>query len=131
MNNKQENISENNVEERENQNPNISFENAALIIGVQILPQSESSLDRSVILSAGIKGEPPLLSSCTLTELLTGIPIQSTLQKLEETLPEIIEASKNRKKAKQQQLQNISERIHTPQSAPENHSTKSTQLTLF
>ncbi|MFB2920368.1 hypothetical protein [Aerosakkonema funiforme] len=130
MNNKEENVLEN-VEEIENQNPNISFEKAVLIIGVQILPQSESSLDRSVILSTGIKGEPPLLSSCTLTELLTGIPIQSTLQKLEETLPEMIETSRNRKKAKQQEIKNISERIHTPQSSPENHPNKSTQLTLF
>ncbi|MFB2917255.1 hypothetical protein [Aerosakkonema funiforme] len=130
MSNKQENILEN-VEEIENQNPNISFENAALIIGVQILPQSESSLDRCVILSGGIKGEPPLLSSCTLTELLTGIPIQETLHKLEETLPKIIETSRNRKKAKQQKAQNISKRINTPQSSPENRDNKSTQLTLF
>lgn len=65
MTNQEENILEN-VEQIENQDPNISFENAALIIGVQILPQSESSLDRSVIISAGIKGEAPLLSSCTL-----------------------------------------------------------------
>lgn len=130
MSDKEENVLEN-VEEIENQNPNISFEKAVLIIGVQILPQSESSLNRCVILSAGIKGEPPLLSSCTLTELLTGIPIQSTLQKLEETLPEIIETSRNRKKAKQQEAQNISERIHTPQSASENRPNKSTQLSLF
>lgn len=130
MSDKEENVLEN-VEEIENQNPNISFEKAVLIIGVQILPQSESSLNRCVILSAGIKGEPPLLSSCTLTELLTGIPIQSTLQKLEQTFPEIIEAAENRKKAKQQELQNISERIKTPQSSSENHDNKSTQLSLF
>lgn len=126
MNNKKENI-----EQIEIQNSNISLKETVVIIGVQILPQSENSLDRCVILSAGIKGESPLLASCTLTELLTGIPIQKTLQTLEETLPEMIEKSRNRSNSKQQEIQNLSECNPTPPSLPENCSTKSTQLTLF
>ncbi|OKH33129.1 hypothetical protein NIES2119_23990 [[Phormidium ambiguum] IAM M-71] len=119
-----------NVEKIENQNFSISFEKIVLIIGVQILAQLEDELERRVILSSGIKGEPPLLSSCTLTELLTGIPIQETLQRLEQKLPEIIETARNRKKIKQE-VQSISNHITTPQSMSENSVERSTQISFF
>lgn len=118
------------AEKIENQNFSISFEKVVLIIGVQILAQSEDELERRVILSSGIKGEPPLLSSCTLTELLTGIPIQETLQRLEQKLPEIIETARSRKKIKQE-VQNISNHITTPQSMSENSVERSTQISFF
>ena len=124
MKNQEDSLLEN-AEKIENQNFSISFEKVVLIIGVQILAQLEDELERRVILSSGIKGKPPLLSSCTLTELLTGIPIQETLQRLEQKLPEIIEAARSRKKIKQEE-QSISNHITTPQSMSENSVEKST-----
>ncbi|MFB2839335.1 hypothetical protein [Floridanema evergladense] len=129
MKNQEDSLLEN-AEKIENQNFSISFEKVVLIIGVQILAQSEDELERRVILSSGIKGEPPLLSSCTLTELLTGIPIQETLQRLEQKLPEIIETARNRKKIKQE-VQSISNHITTSQSMSENSVERSTQISFF
>ena len=129
MKNQEDSLLEN-AEKIENQNFSISFEKVVLIIGVQILAQLEDELERRVILSSGIKGKPPLLSSCTLTELLTGIPIQETLQRLEQKLPEIIETAISRKKIKQE-VQSISNHITTPQSMSENSVERSTQISFF
>ena len=42
-----------------------NFEQTTIVIGLQILPATDRS-ERQVLIAAGIKGEPPILSSATL-----------------------------------------------------------------
>ncbi|MBE9228347.1 hypothetical protein IQ264_23285 [Phormidium sp. LEGE 05292] len=126
----EENIQEepNNLESQSN---SIDWGKSTLLVRIQILPTTEDDNQRQVILSAGIKGEVPLLSSCTLRELLTGIPLQEICQKLEQALPQIIAAAKTREKAKNQIIETTANQSNNPPEMPKYPIQKSTQLTLF
>jgi hypothetical protein len=56
------------IETEKPTNDNYDFDKATIIIGLQILPIT-AEIERSVLITAGIKGEPPLISSTTLIEL--------------------------------------------------------------
>lgn len=126
----EENVQEesNNLESQSN---SIDWGKSTLLIGIQILPTTEDDNQRQVILSAGIKGEVPLLSSCTLRELLTGIALQEICQKLEQALPQIIAAAKTREKAKNQIIEATSNRSNNPPEMPKHPIQKSTQISFF
>lgn len=126
----EENIQEepNNLESQSN---SIDWGKSTLLVGIQILPTTEDDNQRQVILSAGIKGEVPLLSSCTLRELLTGIPLQEICQKLEQALPQIIAAAKTREEAKNQIIEATSNRSSNPPEMPKHPIQKSIQISFF
>lgn len=56
------------IETEKSKNDNYDFDKATIIIGLQILPLT-TKLERKILISAGIKGEPPLISSTTLTKI--------------------------------------------------------------
>lgn len=112
-----------------------NFEQTTVIIALQILP-AIAQLERQVILSAGIKGSLPIISSTTLAKIEQVEALANILEQLKQSLPQIAEKAKLRQ---QLQHQNIPQRKQTQRvvSTPElplNHSTSSppsSQLSLF
>ena len=116
-------------------NDNYDFDKATIIIGLQILPLT-AELERSVLITAGVKGEPPLISSTTLIELEQLEAFAKILQKLKRSLPEIAEKAKLRAIADRQKIQELKkpQRVVATPELPQPSSTSSqpsSQLSLF
>ena len=111
-----------------------NFEKTTIILGLQILPITSESL-RRVLISAGIKGEPPIISSTTLAEIEQYTALADILNKLKESLPQIAEKAKQREVQKQQSSANKAEnaRIIKPPKLPSTATQpkSSNQLSLF
>ena len=116
-------------------NDNYDFDKATIIIGLQILPLT-TQLERKVLISAGVKGEPPLISSTTLIELEQLEVFADLLQKLKISLPEIAEKAKLQAIAERQKIQELKkpQRVVATPELPLTSSTSSqpsSQLSLF
>ena len=111
------------------------FDSNTIILGIQILPANQHDL-RQVFITAGIKGEPPVMQVSTLHEIEQYPVIAEVLTKLKAILPQIAEQSQQREAQKQKLSVNQSENnkiVNPPDLPPTNtHKTKPTnQLTLF
>ena len=116
-------------------NDNYDFNKTTIIIGLQILPLT-AELERQVLITAGIKGEPPLISSTTLIELEQLEAFAQILEKLKRSLPEIAEKAKLRAIAERQKIQELKkpQRVVSTPELPQPSSTSSqpsSQLSLF
>ena len=123
------------IETEKPTNDNYDFDKATIIIGLQILPLT-AELERSVLITAGIKGEPPLISSTTLIELEQLEAFAQILEKLKRSLPEIAEKAKLRAIAERQKIQSLKkpQRVVSTPELPQPSSTlsqPSSQLSLF
>ncbi len=112
-----------------------NFDRATIIIGLQILPLT-TQLERKILITAGIKGEPPLISSTTLIELEQLEAFAQILEKLKRSLPEIAEKAKLRAIAERQKIQSLKkpQRVVSTPELPQPSSTSSqpsSQLSLF
>ena len=116
-------------------NDNYDFDKTTIIIGLQLLPLI-TQLEREVLISAGIKGEPPLINSTTLIELEQLEVFAQILEKLKRSLPEIAEKAKLRAIAERQKIQSLKkpQRVVSTPELPQPNSTSSqpsSQLSLF
>ncbi len=123
------------IETEKHTNDNYDFDKATIIIGLQILPLT-AELERSVLITAGIKGAPPLISSTTLIELEQLEAFAQILEKLKRSLPEIAEKAKLRAIAERQKIQSLKkpQRVVATPELPQPSSTlsqPSSQLSLF
>ncbi len=123
------------IETQKPTNDNYDFDKATIIIGLQILPLT-AELERQVLITAGIKGEPPLISSTTLIELEQLEAFAQILEKLKRSLPEIAEKAKLRAIAERQKIQSLKkpQRVVSTPELPQPSSTlsqPSSQLSLF
>jgi hypothetical protein len=111
------------------------FDSNTIILGIQILPANQHDL-RQVFITAGIKGEPPVMQVTTLHEIEQYPVIAEVLTKLKVILPQIAEQAQQKEAQKQKISVNQSENnkiVNPPDLPPTNtHKTKpSNQLTLF
>ncbi|GCL36027.1 hypothetical protein SR1949_11270 [Sphaerospermopsis reniformis] len=111
------------------------FDSNTIILGIQILPANQNDL-RQVLITAGIKGEPPVMQVTTLHEIEEYSVIAEVLTKLEAILPQIAEQSQQREAQEQKLSVNQSENnkiVNPPDLPPTNtHKTNpSNQLALF
>ena len=123
------------IETEKPTNDNYDFDKATIIIGLQILPLT-TQLERKVLISAGVKAEPPLISSTTLIELEQLEAFAQILEKLKRSLPEIAEKAKLRASAEHQKIQELKkpQRVVATPELPLTSSTSSqpsSQLSLF
>ncbi len=111
------------------------FDSNTIILGIQILPANQHDL-RQVLITAGIKGEPPVMQVSTLHEIEQYLVIAEVLTNLKAILPQIAEQSQQREAPKQKLSVNQSENnkiVNPPDLPPTNtHKTNpSNQLSLF
>lgn len=109
-----------------------NFEQAKIVIGLQILPATERS-ERQVLIAAGIQGEPPILGSTTLTQIEESQAIAEILAKLKQALPQIAESAKIRAEKQRQLDQKQQKTVVSPPKLPPLNSKPqpSNQLSLF
>lgn len=112
-----------------------NFEQTTVIIALQILPAT-AQLERQVLLSAGIKGSPPIISSTTLAQLEQVEAVADILEKLKQSLPQIAEKAKLRVENQRQKIQEPpkTKRVVSTPELPQPNSTPpkpSSQLSLF
>lgn len=108
------------------------FDKTTILIGLQILPAISQS-QRQILISAGIKGEPPILSNTTFDEIEKCQIIAEILFRLKQKLPEIadlVQSRQEKQRTLSQKPQKIT--IGSPE-LPLNNSTSqpSNQLSLF
>jgi len=123
------------IETQKPTNDNYDFDKATIIMGLQILPLT-AELERQVLISAGVKGEPPLISSTTLSEIEQLGAIADILKKLKQSLPQIAEKAIFRAKIQHQKIQEQKkpQRVVSTPELPQPNSTPpkpSSQLSLF
>ncbi len=123
------------IETEKPTNDNYDFDKTTIIMGLQILPIT-AELERSVLITAGVKGEPPLISSTTFTEIEQLEVFADILEKLKRSLPEIAEKVKLRAIAERQKIQSLKkpQRVVSTPELPLTSSTSSqpsSQLSLF
>jgi hypothetical protein len=111
------------------------FDSNTIILGIQILPANQHDL-RQVLITAGIKGEPPVMQVTTLHEIEQYPVIAEVFKKLKAILPKIAEQSQQREAQKQKLSVNQAEnnKIVNPPDLPPTNTHKinpSNQLTLF
>jgi hypothetical protein len=111
------------------------FDSNTIILGIQILPANQHDL-RQVFITAGIKGEPPVMEVTKLNEIEQYPVIAEVLTKLKAILPQIAEQAQQKEAQKQNLSVNQSENnkiVNPPDLPPTNpHKTNpSNQLTLF
>lgn len=112
-----------------------NFDQTTVILGIQILPAYTSS-ERQVLLSAGIKGEPPIISSTTLAQIEQVEEFANILSQLKQALPGLAEKAKQRVEKQRQNIpqRKQSQRVATTPELPQSTSTlsqPSSQLSLF
>ncbi len=73
------------------QNQTHSFDTATILIGLQILPGVEQT--RQVLITTGIKGAPPIISSTSLDEIAQCPPVAQALEQLKQALPKMAEVA--------------------------------------
>lgn len=123
------------TKEQSTDNSTYNFDKTTVILGLQILPATAQS-ERQVLLSAGIKGSPPIISSTTLTQIEQAEALVDILEKLKQSLPYIAEKAKLRQQLQHQNIpqQKQPQRVATTPELPPPHSTPSlpsSQLSLF
>ncbi len=123
------------IETEKPTNDNYNFDKATIIMGLQILPLT-AELERKVLITAGVKGEIPLISSTTLTNIEQLEAFAEILEKLKRSLPQIAEKAKLRALNQSQKIQSLKnpQRVVSTPELPQPSSTlsqPSSQLSLF
>lgn len=109
----------------DSQSQSHSFDTAAILINLQLLPGIEQT--RQVLMTAGIKGAPPIFINATLSEITQSAVIAEALEQLKRALPKMVVAaaplvtSAKTTKAK----------VPLPDLPAPNNTTQSNQLSLF
>ena len=112
-----------------------NFDKTTIILGIQILPLITES-NRQVLITAGIKGEPPLTKSTTLNEIEHCTALAEILVQLKAILPQMADKAKQREAQKQKLTANQAgnvRRINPPEFLPHTspQPKPSNQLSLF
>lgn len=107
---------------------------ATILIGLQILPGVEQT--RQVLITAGIKGAPPIISRTSLDEIAQCPPIAQALEQLKQVLPKMAEVAATREitsSAAQQvtSSKTTKAKVPPPDLPTSNTTTQSSQLSLF
>ncbi|MFP5274607.1 hypothetical protein [Coleofasciculus sp.] len=117
-----------------------NFHKTRIIVHLEILPSSEDNQNRTVSIGVGIKNDPPLLTTTTLSSLNLPPVIQQMLEELESQMPERAAAAVERKKRLQQltvqrELSTPASTCNLPPAKPlsqtDSSPTEQHQLTLF
>lgn len=132
---KTSNSNENQATNQQATDSTYNFEQTTVIVAIQILP-AIAHLERQVLISAGIKGSPPIISSTRLAQLEQVEALANILEQLKQALPGLAEKAKLRA---ENQRQNIlqhkqSQRVVSTPELPPPISTSSpisSQLSLF
>lgn len=117
------------------QDTTYNFDKTTVIIAIQILPATPET-QRQVLLSAGIKGSPPIISSTTLAQLEQVEAVADILEKLKQSLPQIAEKALLRAENQRQKIQEPpkTKRVVSTPELPQPNSNSfqpSSQLSLF
>ncbi|MFP5274824.1 hypothetical protein [Coleofasciculus sp.] len=91
------------LEENTTADESYNFQKARIIVHLEILPSSEDNQNRLVNIGVGIKNDPPLLTTTTLSELNLPPVIQQMLEELQSQMPERAAAAIERKMWRQKQ----------------------------
>ena len=116
------------------QNQSHNFDAATILIGLQILPGVEQT--RQVLITIGIKGAPPIISSTSLDEIAQCPPVAQALEQLKQALPKMAEVAAIREIASSaaRQVANAKTtkaKVPPPDLPTSNTATQSSQLSLF
>ena len=116
------------------QNQSHNFDAATILIGLQILPGVEQT--RQVLITTGIKGAPPIISSTSLDEIALCPPIAQALKQLKQALPKMAEVAATREITSSAARQVTSAKttkakVPPPDLPTSNTTTQSSQLSLF
>ncbi len=105
-----------------------NFDTTTIIIGLQILPEAKGS--RQVLITAGIKGEPPIVVNATLSEITQSTIIAQALEQLKQALPQIAQAAAKRA-ITSKTFNTIKAKIPLPELPAPTTTNQSSQLSLF
>ncbi len=123
---------ETNSEDSKDNDEMYNYDKSTIIIGLQVLPEVNQT--RQVIITAGIKGAPPVITSTSLQEITNCPVIAETLEKLKQALPQIAATAK---RTKMQKIATAATRtvaskvVPLPELPVANPSIQSDQLSLF
>ena len=112
----------------DSQTQTYNFDTTTIIVSLQILPEAEKT--RQVLITAGIKGEPPIVVNATLSQITQSTIIAQTLEQLKQALPQITQAAAKRAVASKT-FNGIKAKIPLPDLPAANTTTQSSQLSLF
>lgn len=76
----------------DSQSKSDKFENVTILVGLQIMPGVNQS--RQVLITAGIKGAPPIITSTILDEITKCPEIAQLLEQLKQALPKLAAVKK-------------------------------------
>ena len=110
------------------QNQTYNFDTTTLIVSMQILPSAEET--RQVLITAGVKGEPPVVVNATLSQITQSAIIAQALEQLKQALPQIGEVAAKRAVASKT-FNSIKAKIPLPDLPVPSTNTQSSQLSLF
>lgn len=118
----------------DSQNKSHNFGNSTILVGLQILPGVEQT--RQVLITTGIKGAPPIISSTSLDEIAQCSPIAQALEQLKQVLPKMAEVAATREITSSAARQVTSAKttkakVPPPELPTSNTTTQSSQLSLF
>lgn len=105
-----------------------SFDATTLLIGLQILPGVEGS--RQVLVTAGIKGEPPIITSTVLAEIAQSSVLAEALEQLKQLLPQRAKEAATREAALIASTRTKT-KVPVPELPTVKNTTEPSQLTLF
>ncbi len=117
-----------------------NFHKTRVIIHLELLPSPQNEPNRTVNIGVGIKNEPPIFATTTLSEISLPPVIQKMLEQLESQMPERATTALQRKKLQQLEVQKqLTTKTSTcklppakPLPKPESNSPNTQQqLTLF
>ncbi len=104
-----------------------SFDATTLLIGLQILPGVE---DRQVLITAGIKGEPPIITSANLEKIAHNSVLAEVLEQLRQLLPQKAKEAATKKAALTASTKTKT-KVPIPELPAVSNKTEPSQLTLF
>lgn len=115
-------------ESSNSQNQTYNFDATIIIIGLQILPLEDQT--RQVLITAGIKGEPPIVVNTTLNQITQSTIIAQALEQLKQALPQISKVAAKRAVASKT-FNTIKAKIPLPELPTPSTTNQSSQLSLF
>lgn len=105
-----------------------NFDTTTIIVGLQILPEAEGT--RQVLITAGIKGEPPIVVNATLNQITQSTVIVQALEQLKQALPQIAQVAAKRAVASKT-FNSVKAKIPLPELPAPTTTAQSSQLSLF
>ncbi len=105
-----------------------NFDTTTIIVSLQILPEAKGT--RQVLITAGIKGEPPIVVNTTLSQITQSTIIAQALEQLKQALPQIAQVAAKRAVASKT-FNSIKAKLPLPELPAPTTATQSSQLSLF